>query len=195
MCLCVCVELWYWSESFEKERVYSFDESMWKRRLKDDHFVDWKWSFAQESCCWGFFLFLFLQKRFSFFGRKKVWWLIVSVVMVFEGWIRSTDLRLWVWESWNCSISFWERLFSSSVISQSFFSFFVLPYFFIDYCCVFYQWGGKKTALSSVCEKGYFEIVKFLIEKGAKVDQTTMVSLSFFLSLFSLLIGSCFHFF
>ena len=57
---------------------------------------------------------------------------------------------------------------------------------------IFYQWGGKKTALSLVCERGYFEIAKFLIEKGAKVDQTKTVSLSFSLSL---LIGSCFHFF
>ena len=44
-----------------KERVYSFDESLWKRRLKDDHFVDWKWSFPQESCS-SFFLFLFFFK-------------------------------------------------------------------------------------------------------------------------------------
>ena len=113
-----------------KERVYSFDESLWKRRLKDDHFVDWKWCFPQESCCWGFFLFLF-----PFVGRRKFWWLIVSFVVVFEGWIRSIYYCLWIWESWNCSISFWERLFSSANFGKSsFFSHHIFSYWLL---CVF----------------------------------------------------------
>ena len=61
MILCLCVFVLSCDidlKVLRKERVYSFDESLWKRRLKDDYFVDWKWSFPQESCS-SFFLFLF----------------------------------------------------------------------------------------------------------------------------------------
>ena len=56
VCVCCDIDL----KVLRKERDYSFDESMWKRRLKDDYFVDWKWCFPQEPCCSGFSLFLFL---------------------------------------------------------------------------------------------------------------------------------------
>ena len=129
LCLCVCVlscdiDL----KVLRKERDYSFDESLWKRRLKDDYFVDWKWSFPRESCS-GYFLFLF------FFKVGCLSWGEKSLMTMFLGWIRSIYSRLWIWGSWNSSVSFWERLFSSSNFSNSSLFFFSLIIFFHIDCC------------------------------------------------------------